>query len=82
VFDERVACSPRRLKTALSVVPADDLVGCVLVEIGGVSSESINDDSERLAAYHQLREMLSWLRFPLEQHDAYPEQGKCSALDE
>jgi hypothetical protein len=26
--------------------------------------------------------MLSWLRFPLEQHDAYPEQGKCSALDE
>lgn len=37
-------------------------------------AESINDDSERLAAYHQLREMLSWLRFPLEQHDAYPEQ--------
>ena len=39
-------------------------------------AESINDDSERLAAYHQLREMLSWLRFPLEQHDAYPEQTK------
>jgi hypothetical protein len=37
-------------------------------------AESIADDSERLAAYHQLREMLSWLRFPLEQHDAYPEQ--------
>ena len=37
-------------------------------------AESINDDSERLAAYHQLREMLSWLRFPLEQDDAYPEQ--------
>ena len=37
-------------------------------------AESINDDSARLAAYHQLREMLSWLRFPLEQHDAYPEQ--------
>ena len=39
-------------------------------------AESINDDSERLAAYHQLREMLSWLRFPLEHDDAYPEQAK------
>ena len=39
-------------------------------------AESINDDSERLAAYHQLREMLSWLRFPLEHEDAYPEQAK------
>jgi len=37
-------------------------------------AESINDDSERLATYHQLREMLSWLRFPLENRDAYPEQ--------
>ena len=37
-------------------------------------AESSNDDSQRLAAYHQLREMLSWLRFPLEQDDAYPEQ--------
>jgi len=37
-------------------------------------AESSDDDSERLAAYHQLREMLSWLRFPLENGDAYPEQ--------
>jgi hypothetical protein len=37
-------------------------------------AESVNDDTERLAAYHQLREMLSWLRFPLEWPDAYPEQ--------
>lgn len=37
-------------------------------------AESLDDDSERLAAYHQLREMLSWLRFPLEHPDAYPEQ--------
>lgn len=40
-------------------------------------AESIDDDSERLAAYHQLREMLSWLRLPLEQPDAYPEQTKA-----
>ena len=37
-------------------------------------AESTDDDSERLAAYHQLREMLSWLRFPLVHLDAYPEQ--------
>ena len=37
-------------------------------------AEAINDDSARLAAHHQLRETLSWLRFPLEQGDAYPEQ--------
>ena len=39
------------------------------------AAESTGDDSERLAAYHQLREMLSWLRFPLEEPDAYPEQA-------
>jgi hypothetical protein len=38
-------------------------------------AEATGDDSARLAAYHQLREMLSWLRFPLEQHDSYPEQA-------
>jgi Family of unknown function (DUF6027) len=37
-------------------------------------AEAVDDDSERLRAYHQLREMLAWLRFPLEQRDAYPEQ--------
>ncbi|HEX8645745.1 MAG TPA: DUF6027 family protein [Thermoleophilaceae bacterium] len=37
-------------------------------------AEASGDDAERLAAYHQLREMISWLRFPLEQRDAYPEQ--------
>jgi hypothetical protein len=40
-------------------------------------AESTDDDSERLAAYHQLREMLSWLRFPLEQPDAYPPQTEA-----
>jgi Family of unknown function (DUF6027) len=38
-------------------------------------AEAAGDDAQRLAAYHQLREMLSWLRFPLEQRDAYPEQA-------
>ena len=37
-------------------------------------AESTDDDSERLAGYHQLREMLSWLRFPLVHLNAYPEQ--------
>jgi hypothetical protein len=37
-------------------------------------AEADNDDAQRLAAYHQLREMLSWLRFPLEHPDAYPKQ--------
>jgi hypothetical protein len=39
------------------------------------AAESADDDSQRLAAYHQLRQMLSWLRFPLEHQDAYPGQG-------
>jgi Family of unknown function (DUF6027) len=38
-------------------------------------AEASGSDADRLAAYHQLREMLSWLRFPLEQPDAYPEQA-------
>lgn len=39
------------------------------------AAESAGDDARRLAAYHQLRQMLSWLRFPLEHQDAYPEQS-------
>ena len=39
------------------------------------AAESTDDDAQRLAAYHQLRQMLSWLRFPLEHEDAYPEQS-------
>jgi hypothetical protein len=39
------------------------------------AAEAADDDLQRLAAYHQLRQMLSWLRFPLEHEDAYPEQS-------
>jgi uncharacterized protein DUF6027 len=38
------------------------------------AAESADDDARRLEAYHQLRQVLSWLRFPLEHPDAYPEQ--------
>jgi hypothetical protein len=37
-------------------------------------AETADDDAQRLAAYHQVCEMLSWLRFPLEHPDAYPKQ--------
>jgi hypothetical protein len=37
-------------------------------------AEAAGDDEGRLAAYHQVREMISWLRFPLDNPDAYPEQ--------
>jgi hypothetical protein len=37
-------------------------------------AETADDDAQRLAAYHRVREMLSWLRFPLEHPDAYPKQ--------
>jgi hypothetical protein len=39
-------------------------------------AETANTDEQRLAAYHQLREMLAWLRFPLDNPDAYPEQNQ------
>lgn len=39
------------------------------------AAESTDDDAQRLAAYHQLRQMLSWLRFPLEHQDSYPKQS-------
>lgn len=39
-------------------------------------AETADDDEQRLAAYHQLREMVSWLRVPLENPDAYPEQKR------
>ena len=34
-------------------------------------AEAAGTDDARLAAYRQLREMLSWLRFPLENQDVY-----------
>ena len=34
-------------------------------------AEAAADDEARLAAYHQLRQMLSWLRYPLEHPEVY-----------
>jgi predicted nuclease with TOPRIM domain len=34
-------------------------------------AEAENTDEARLAAYAQLREMLGWLRYPLEQPEVY-----------
>jgi hypothetical protein len=36
------------------------------------AAEAAGDDESRLAAYHQLRQMLSWLRFPLEDESVEP----------
>ena len=35
------------------------------------AAETAGTDEERLAAYHQLRQMLSWLHYPLEHPDVY-----------
>ena len=34
-------------------------------------AESADTDEARLAAYHQLRQMLSWLQYPLDNPDVY-----------
>ena len=38
-------------------------------------AEEADDDGQRLAAYHQVRQMLSWLRVPLDDPTVYPEPG-------
>lgn len=38
-------------------------------------AEAEDDDTARLAAYHQLRQMISWLRLPLENPEVYPADG-------
>jgi hypothetical protein len=35
------------------------------------AAEDADTDEARLAAYHQLRQMLSWLHYPLEHPDVY-----------
>lgn len=35
------------------------------------TAEAADDDTARLAAYHQLRQMLSWLQHPLDHPDVY-----------
>lgn len=53
-----------------------------LLEIGPVmihrlwqpigDAEEADDDAQRLAAYHQLRQMISWLKLPLDNPSIYP----------
>ena len=38
-------------------------------------AEESDDDEQRLAAYHQVRQMLSWLKVPLDDPTVYPSQG-------
>ncbi|WP_330460388.1 DUF6027 family protein [Streptomyces sp. NBC_00820] len=42
-------------------------------------AESACTDEERLAAYHQLRQMLSWLKLPLDDPEIYPPQAEDRA---
>ncbi|MFD3733672.1 DUF6027 family protein [Streptomyces sp. NPDC058632] len=39
-------------------------------------AESAGTDEARLAAYDQLRQMLSWLKLPLDNPEIYPPQGE------
>jgi hypothetical protein len=34
-------------------------------------AEAADDDTARLAAYHQLRQMISWLNHPLDHPEVY-----------
>ncbi len=53
-----------------------------LLEIGPVmihrlwqpiaDAEEADDDAQRMAAYHQLRQMISWLKLPLDNPSIYP----------
>ncbi|MER7922794.1 DUF6027 family protein [Streptomyces sp. NPDC096057] len=38
------------------------------------AAEEADSDEKRLAAYHQLRQMISWLKIPLDRPEVYPAQ--------
>lgn len=38
------------------------------------AAEEADSDEQRLAAYHQLRQMISWLKVPLDDPTVYPPQ--------
>ena len=38
-------------------------------------AEAADSDELRLAAYHQLRQMISWLKVPLDDPEVYPAQS-------
>jgi len=42
-------------------------------------ADAVDTDEARLAAYAQLRDMLTWLRLPLEQADVYDDQADDSS---
>ena len=44
-------------------------------------AEESDDDEQRLAAYHQVRQMLSWLKVPLDDPTVYPAQGSEASHD-
>lgn len=39
-------------------------------------AEAADDDARRLAAYHQVRQMISWLKVPLDDPMVYPVAGE------
>ena len=62
-----------------------------LLEVGPVMVERLwepiaeaerqDSDSERLRAYHQLRQMIAWLKLPLDDPSIYPAQHEDDASD-
>lgn len=44
-------------------------------------AEREGTDEQRLLAYHQLRQMLSWLKLPLDDPSIYPPQAEDRAAD-
>ncbi|MEU5551915.1 MULTISPECIES: DUF6027 family protein [unclassified Micromonospora] len=63
-----------------------------LLEIGPVmvrrlwkpiaEAEAADDDARRLAAYHQVRQMISWLKVPLDDPSVYPVAGESGPSDD
>ncbi|NRQ32733.1 hypothetical protein HII36_12910 [Nonomuraea sp. NN258] len=43
------------------------------------AAEEADSDEQRLAAYHRLRQMISWLKVPLDDPEVYPAQGQSAA---
>ena len=44
-------------------------------------AERQDSDSERLRAYHQLRQMIAWLKLPLDEPSVYPAQFEDGPAD-
>ena len=46
------------------------------------AAEAADSDERRLAAYHQLRQMISWLKVPIDDPSVYPAQHPENQSDE